>query len=180
MTDIQETGTIVSEELDTTEGTISEDTEVEDTTDVETSEEISTESDQESEEGKDLTGKQKRNAKKVQKLLSDKNELAARVALLERENSIVKLQGKYWEFDTVAVTEIKDNHPSLSWEDALVLRTSKNKTPEQKQFTPSMVGRENSNTDKWFITFADLKKLPTEEYNLKRELIDSGKLKLRN
>jgi hypothetical protein len=95
MTDIQETGTIVSEELDTTEGTISEDTEVEDTTDVDTSEEISTESDQESEEGKDLTGKQKRNAKKVQKLLSDKNELAARVALLERENSIVKLQGKY-------------------------------------------------------------------------------------
>jgi hypothetical protein len=96
MNEIQETGTNVSEELDTTEGTISEEQEVEDTVDADTSEEISTESDQESEEEKpNLTGKQKRNAKKVQKLLSDKNELAARVALLERENSIVKLQKQY-------------------------------------------------------------------------------------
>jgi hypothetical protein len=102
---------------------------------------------------------------------------------LERENSIVKLQKQYWEFDTVAVTEIKDEHPSLSWEDALILWSSKNKKPEQKEekkFSPTIVGRESANTDKWYITFAELKKLPTDEYNLKRELIDSGKLKLRN
>jgi len=156
------------EETLATDGTMSEEL---DTTDVET-DEIETDDviDQEA-------LKRKRNAEKAKKMLAEKNEMKARIENLERDNAIKDLKLNYGEFDAEAVVEIKKQHPSLSYEDALLLHNSK--TPQKPQ--PSNIGlsgMESRSVETATITASELSKLDPQSYSQTYDKIMSGKVKL--
>lgn len=158
------------EENTTTEGINSEELET-------TEEEVETNTESEEDIDKDAARRRK-NAEKAKKMLAEKNEAIKRIEILEQENAIAKLKLKFWDFDEAKLIEIKSKHTTLSYEDALKLAWWWQ--PLENQWTFAwIVWMENRNTDSWTITYAELRKLPTAEYNAKFDLIQSGKLKVK-
>ncbi len=135
---------IKSEELDTTEV---------ETDEIETDEVI----DQEA-------LRKKKNAEKAKKMLAEKNELKARIVELEKKDAIKDLKIKFWDFDEQKVIEIKEKHPTLSYEEAFILNDRENPIPIKK--TPKeiwIVGREAVVTGKSTITYGELTKIAWQD-----------------
>jgi len=68
----------------------------------------------------------------VKKMLSEKNELVTRVAILERDKELTSLSIMYGEFDRDEVIAMRDQHPSLSYEDAYLLIRGKKAAADQQ------------------------------------------------
>lgn len=188
MTHLLEAGTNASPE-ETVEGTNSEEVTTEETEEETEVDETNDESDEEVEATTDttvedeswLTPKQKKNAEKVKKILSDRNELKTRVEILEREWAIKDLRLKYGEFDDAPVIAKKELHPTLSYDECFVLANGLvNKQTEEHKQNLWIVGTDVRPVDSNVITYQELSALDQDQYAIKRNLIDSGKLKLIN
>ena len=143
--------------------------------------EVETTTDTTVEDEEPISNKKKKNAEKVKKILSDKNELKARVEVLEREWAIKDLKLKYGEFDEALVVAKKELHPTLSYDECFKLVNSwinKQTEPPKQNFW--IVGTDVRPIDSNTITLKELSALDQNQYAIKRWLIDSGKLKLIN
>lgn len=153
----------------TTEGTNSEELET-------TEEEVETNTESEEEIDKD-SARRRKNAEKAKKMLAEKNEAIKRIEILEQENAVAKLKLKFWDFDEAKLLEIKSQHPTLSYEDALKLAWWWQ--PLENQWTFAwIIWMQQKDTDSWTITYEQLRKMSAAEYNSKYEQIQAGKLKI--
>jgi len=119
--------------------------------------------------------KKKKNAEKAKKMLAERNELRSRISLLEETNALNELKIKFWEFDVEKVKELKQKHPTLSYEDAFNLAWWGQKPNNQNSFA-WIVWTEKRDVDTWSITMKELTSKSADEYKILRAKIDKWEL----